>query len=194
MMKRAFICAAAALLLCAAVAQARVLVAEEEAETGRSLLQRALDCSKTHKACSTCRNQRINGTKKTETVCSTCKAGWRLRTSGTGAQKTCGGSSRRCSASKRVHVRCRLSLQHSTNVLAAGSKQDRCSLMFASSQTHPDTPIQTSAAADHLLDFSLTLMLVSAACCCRLRSWLPVEWNPVNALDYLCHLHQGRIL
>jgi len=103
-MKRAFICAAAALLLCAAVTQARVLVAEEEAETGRSLLQRALDCTKTHKACLTCRNQRIKGTKKTETVCSTCKAGWRLRLTGTGALKTCGGSSRMYCANVSMFV------------------------------------------------------------------------------------------
>jgi hypothetical protein len=91
-MKRVLICAAAAaLLLCAAVAQARVLVAEDEVETGRSLLQRTLDCTRTHRACKTCRNQRIKGTKKTETVCSTCESGWRLRRSGTGALKTCGG-------------------------------------------------------------------------------------------------------
>jgi hypothetical protein len=93
-MKRAvIISAAAALLLCVAVAQARVLVAEEEAETGRSLLQRTLDCTKVHRACSACRNQRIKGTKKTETVCSTCSLGWRLRKDGSGKLKTCGGSS-----------------------------------------------------------------------------------------------------
>lgn len=85
-MRRALCCAAALLLLCAAAAQARVLVEEEEA-AGRSLLQRTLDCSKVHRACQTCRNQRIKGTKKTETVCSTCKTGWRLVKSN---NKACG--------------------------------------------------------------------------------------------------------
>lgn len=40
------------------------------------------------RGCSTCRNQRIKGSKKTETVCSTCAAGWSLRKDG--SNKICG--------------------------------------------------------------------------------------------------------
>jgi hypothetical protein len=47
-----------------------------------------LNCTPVHKACSTCRNQRVPGTKKTETLCSACKAGWKLRRDG--KSKTCG--------------------------------------------------------------------------------------------------------
>jgi hypothetical protein len=79
--------AIAALLLVAFVGAASARALNDEATFGRGLLQ-TLDCTKVHKACSTCRNQRIPGTKQTELVCSTCAAGWRLRADGTG--KKCG--------------------------------------------------------------------------------------------------------
>lgn len=70
--------------------QRQQLLADGAAETGgqRRLLQQRLDCTRVHRACGSCRNQRIKGSTKTETVCSACVGGWRLRKDG--LSKTCG--------------------------------------------------------------------------------------------------------
>lgn len=58
--------------------------------SSRKLLQAVKDCTRTHKACSQCRNQRIPGTRKTEQVCSACITGWRVRQNGPNKSKVCG--------------------------------------------------------------------------------------------------------
>jgi hypothetical protein len=82
--------AAVLLLLCstAALASARPMLDGDEHLQGRDLLQTRLDCSRVHRGCATCRNQRIKGTRRTEMVCSTCATGWQLRKDG--LSKTCG--------------------------------------------------------------------------------------------------------
>jgi hypothetical protein len=89
------LCTAAFLLLVLVVGcQATLSIAYEDDNgsansTSRSLLlQRTWECSKVHRACVSCRNQRVKGTKKTENVCTACSTGWRLRKDG--VSKTCG--------------------------------------------------------------------------------------------------------
>lgn len=61
---------------------------EQQLSSGRGLLQANANCTRVHPACSSCRNQRIAGTRRTEMVCSVCATGWRLRRDGKG--KICG--------------------------------------------------------------------------------------------------------
>lgn len=83
--------AVAVILLSAVIAQASRVALEDDFSSpdfiGRGLLQRTLDCTKVHSACSTCRNQRVAGSRTSELVCSACNAGWRLRRDG--ISKTC---------------------------------------------------------------------------------------------------------
>lgn len=89
-MARRHITAAALVLLCAVAVQATSRFSNVDSAAGRDLLQAAKtpNCTRIHKACDTCRNQRIPGTRTSELVCSTCKNGYRLRRDGT--SKICG--------------------------------------------------------------------------------------------------------
>ncbi|KAF8061892.1 Svep1 [Scenedesmus sp. PABB004] len=88
MARRAGGMVAAALLLALALGPAVALGGEQQsAAPGRRLQQRPLACTAVHRACRSCRAQRIPGTRRTEVLCSVCEAGWRLRRDGIG--KTC---------------------------------------------------------------------------------------------------------
>jgi len=83
----------------------------------------ALDCTRVHRACNVCRNQRIPGTKRTDTVCSSCRPGWRLRRDGKyktcGAQQQCFGVCARGQSTGRpaMHCRCSTRVPSALNLL-----------------------------------------------------------------------------